>query len=123
MSAQNDLDHAKLMSALMAVVEKLSVMDVVSAETRLEQRVETRLIKLEEKIDKALGHLGEVGVLQSKVTALESRVKILEVSSLRHTTTIEGLKTWRSILSSILAIVVAPLAIWAFTQVLSPALN
>lgn len=98
----------ELTKLLTMLVERVSAHD--ASGYSLEQRVEARLDKLEGKIDRALTIIGEVSVLQSQVLSLQASNKEMEKNVSENAKAIEGLKTWRSVLSSLLGLVTAPLA-------------
>lgn len=118
-NAPTSADFNALLATLNAMVEQMAhAPKSNAAEHRLEQRVEKRIDQLEIKIDKALGFIGDLSVLKATGAAREQRIIVLEghVSGLEKQ--VEGLKTWRSLISSMFVVLVAPLSVFAVTQLI-----
>ena len=86
------------------------------ADSKLEERLGTRIDRLEQKIDAMITHTAQVTILQSKIDALEISKGIQENDIKTLSLQVEALKTWRTIVSAAVTLVGVPLSIFALTQ-------
>jgi hypothetical protein len=116
--SENSGQETPKIEALIRALDRVASLDLKGDEARMEKRLGDRINRLEEKIDAALKHMNEVSVLDNKIKTIEEKARHCEAVSLEHSKTIEALKTWRSIVSAILAVFVAPVCLMALTYLI-----
>lgn len=116
--SENSGQETPKIEALIRALDRVASLDLKGDEARMEKRLGDRIDRLEEKIDAALKHMTEVSVLSNRISTIEDKARACEARSEDHTKSIEGLKTWRSIVSAILAIFVAPVSVWAVSYLI-----